>query len=100
MQKFTYCITYNKLNWMRYISHLDLMRLFHRALRRAGFKPYLTKGFNPRPVIRIRKALKLGLVAEDQEAEFVLSEHVRPGEFRKRLEEELPEGIEITNAWL
>jgi len=78
---------------MRYISHLDLMRLFHRALRRAGFKLYFTKGFNPRPVVRINNALKLGIEATDQKAEFVLEELVGKEVFVNRLNHELPEGI-------
>lgn len=80
---------------MRYISHLDLMRLFARAARRADFKLYLTKGFNPHPVIRIKKALKLGLTGKNQEAEFILTEHLDPDEFKRRLSEQVPEGIEI-----
>ncbi|NQT96068.1 MAG: DUF2344 domain-containing protein [Candidatus Omnitrophica bacterium] len=80
---------------MRYISHLDLMRLFQRAVRRADFRLYLTKGFSPRPLIRIKNALKLGLVGKDQEAEFILEESLEPDEFNKRLSEQLPDGIEI-----
>ena len=80
---------------MRYISHLDLMRLFNRALRRAGFKFYLTKGFNPRPVVRVNKALKLGIEAQDQQAEFILEELVDKKTFISRLNHELPDGILI-----
>lgn len=83
---------------MRYISHLDLMRLFARAARRANFKLYLTKGFNPHPVVRIKKALKLGLTGKNMEAEIVLVEPIDTDEFRRRLVEQLPEGIEIESV--
>ena len=82
--KFTYYITFNKKGWMRYISHLDLMRLFNRAIRRAGFKLYFTKGFNPHPLIRIKKALKLGLEGRSLEAEFVLAEYLDRDDFKSR----------------
>jgi radical SAM-linked protein len=90
---FTYSFLFDKLADIRYISHLDLMRLFHRALRRTGFKLYLTQGFSPRPIVRIKNALKLGLEARDQEAEFVLEELIDREVFLKRLNQYLPEGI-------
>ena len=93
--KVTYRVIFDKCGWMRYISHLDLVRLFNRALRRAGFKFYLTKGFNPHPVIRIKKALKLGLVGKDQEADFVLTERIEKDEFMRRFSGQMPEGIVI-----
>ena len=91
--KFTQAILFSKTGLMRYISHLDLMRLFSRALRRTGFKFYLTQGFNPRPVVRIKNALKLGLEATDQQAEFELEELVDKKTFISRLSHELPDGI-------
>ena len=93
--KFTYSALFNKTGFMRYISHLDLMRLFHRALRRTGFKLYLTKGFNPRPVVRVNNALKLGIEAKDQQAEFVLEELVSREVFIERLNSQLPKGISV-----
>ena len=94
--KFTYSVVFDKIGHMRYISHLDLMRLFHRALRRAGFKLYLTKGFSPRPIIRINNAIKLGVEASCQQAEFVLEELVDKAVFVGRLNHELPNGIRIS----
>ena len=80
---------------MRYISHLDLMRLFQRALRRAEFDIYLTKGFNPHPIVRIKKAVKLGLDAYDLEAEVVLNKDMDLEVFKNNLQAELPPDINI-----
>jgi len=93
--KITYHAFFSKTGWMRYISHLDLLRLFDRALRRAGFKFYLSKGFNPRAVIRIKKALKLGIESKDEEVEFLLEETISPINFKERFNEQLPDGMEI-----
>jgi radical SAM-linked protein len=93
--KFTYSVVFDKIGYMRYISHLDLMRLFHRALRRAGFKLYFTKGFSPRPIIRINNAIKLGIEASCQQVEFVLEELIDKTVFISRLNQELPDGIKI-----
>jgi len=74
------------------------MRLFQRAARRAEFKLYLSKGFNPRPIIRIKNALKLGLTGKDQEAELILCEQIDREDFKQRLQNQMPEGIEIVKV--
>lgn len=83
---------------MIYISHLDLMRLFMRALRRANLPVKMTEGFSPHPKISIRRALKLGVESENEEAIFVLKEPMNPQDFRQRLQKQLPEGIEIKSV--
>jgi len=88
-------LKFAKKQLMRFISHLDLMRLFHRAARRADLPIALTQGFNPHPKISIKRALKLGLVSEDEEATFYLTQQVDSDEFKHKLEEQLPEGIAI-----
>ncbi|MEW6101525.1 MAG: TIGR03936 family radical SAM-associated protein [Candidatus Omnitrophota bacterium] len=83
---------------MKYISHLDLMRLFMRAFRRAGLPVKMTEGFNPHPKFSIKKALKLGFESENEEASIVLKEDLPTDEFIKNLQQQLPEGIEIKHA--
>lgn len=84
-----------KKGQMKFISHLDLMRLFTRAFRRADFPLKITEGFNPHPKFSIKRALKLGLESENEEATVVLNQPINADEFRQRLQEQLPEGIEI-----
>lgn len=83
---------------MRYISHLDLMRLLTRALRRADLPIKMTEGFSPHPKLSIRRALKLGLESVGEEGGIVLKEEMAPEEFKQRLNKQLPEGIEITDV--
>lgn len=83
---------------MKYISHLDLMRLFMRAMRRADFPLKISEGFSPHPKLSIKRALKLGLESENEEASIVLKEQLSPEEFMERLQKQLPEGIEIKYA--
>lgn len=80
---------------MIYISHLDLMRLFQRALRRAEIPVVITAGFNPHPKVSITPALKLGQSSFDQEACFYLTEAINHQELKKRFQAQLPEGIDI-----
>lgn len=90
--------SFSKRGAMRYISHLDLMRLFMRAMRRADLPLKMTEGFSPHPKLSIKRALKLGLESDNEEASIVLREFIKPEEFSERLQRQLPEGIEIKHA--
>ena len=90
--------TFTKKGTMKFISHLDLMRLFMRALRRADLPVKLTEGFSPHPKLSIKRALKLGLESDNEEAAIVLKELIQPEEFKVRLQQQLPQGIEIKDA--
>jgi radical SAM-linked protein len=83
---------------MRFISHLDLMRLFQRTLRRSGLPIAITKGFNPHPKVSLGRALKLGLESEEESAVFYFDKAVEARDFIDKLNEQLPEGIKIKDA--
>lgn len=89
---------FSKKSHMKYISHLDLMRLFMRAMRRAGLPLKMTEGFSPHPKLSIRRALKLGVESDNEEAVIILRERVCPEDFKERLQRQLPEGIEVKDA--
>jgi radical SAM-linked protein len=86
---------FSKKGAMRYISHLDLMRLFMRALRRADLPLKMTEGFSPHPKLSIKRALKLGLESDHEEATVSLREFVAAQDFKEKLQEQLPQGIQI-----
>jgi len=91
---------FTKKGPLKYISHLDLMRLFTRAFRRAEFPLKITQGFNPHPKFSIKRALKLGIESDHEEATIMLTESIGEGEFQDRLQKQLPQGISITQACL
>lgn len=97
---FTVKFAFAKRGAMRYISHLDLMRLFVRAMRRAELPLKLSEGFSPHPRLSLARALKLGVESESEEGKIVLTRPVRPQEFKERLQKQLPEGIEIKETLL
>lgn len=80
---------------MVYISHLDLMTLFRRAIRRADLPFFLTGGFSPRVKISMPKALKLGVESENEEISLWLTENVPEGEVMNLMNKCLPEGVKI-----
>ncbi|MDD5006064.1 MAG: TIGR03936 family radical SAM-associated protein [Candidatus Omnitrophica bacterium] len=92
---FKFNFIFSKTGAMSYISHLDLIRLFMRAARRANLPLYFTEGFSPRPKLRINRALKLGLESENEEAEILLIRRINPCLFQNQLNRQLPRGIRI-----
>jgi len=82
----------------RWLSHRDLMRLFERALRRAGLPVRMTQGFNPHPKLSIAAALPLGLEACDEALEMEFDPAVSPDDVLRRLGEQLPVGLRLRTA--
>jgi radical SAM-linked protein len=83
---------------MKFISHLDLMRLFQRALRRADLPVTITQGFSPRLKISVGRALKLGLESLDEILTVHISKKIESALFIELLNKNLPEGIRIAKS--
>lgn len=83
---------------MRFTSHLDLIRLFQRALRRAGLPVTITKGFSPRLKVSVVRALKLGVASDNEEAVICLDRPVEPKDFVDSINKKLPEGVAVTKC--
>ena len=49
---------------VKLISHLDIIRLWHRALRRAGVELAYSEGFSPHPKISLAAPLALGVTSQ------------------------------------
>lgn len=81
-----------------YISHLDLMRLFQRAFRRAEIPVKYSEGFNPHPQFSLATALALGVSSDGEYMDVELDSNMEPEEFKQRLNMILPNGIKILKA--
>jgi len=90
-----YEAVFHKKGDMKYISHLDLMKLFRRAMRRTDLPVVLTKGFTPRVKISIPKALKLGAESDNENMSLWMTEKIEPERVQKTINAELPNGIKI-----
>lgn len=89
---------FSKTGDMRYISHLDLVRLFQRSCRRADLPVTVTKGYSPHLKISISKALKLGIESVSEEAVFCMDRETGAEEFIKSINEKLPDGVRVMKA--
>lgn len=83
-----------------YISHLDLMRLFQRAFKRADLPLTHTKGFNPRPSVSIAMPLSLGVESRCELLDFDLEDPgISEGDILHRLNQTLVEGVEVLSVY-
>ena len=83
-----------------WISHLDLMRLFQRAFKRAGLHLTHTQGFNPRPSVSIALPLSVGVSSCCELLDFDLDGETVPNdEICSRLNEKLTEGVKVLQVY-
>ncbi|MCR4891540.1 MAG: TIGR03936 family radical SAM-associated protein [Lachnospiraceae bacterium] len=54
-------IRFSKHGLMKYIGHLDVMRYFQKAVRRAGIDVAFSEGFSPHPIMSFAQPLGVGL---------------------------------------
>ena len=88
---------FEKTGNARYISHLDLMRVFQRAFKRAGLPLTHTQGFNPRASVSIALPLSLGVESRCELLDFDLEHPV--GEIREKLNAALIDGVYIREVY-
>ena len=88
-------VWFGKQGDMRLVSHLDLVRLFDRVVRRASLPVAYTNGFHPSPRISIANALTLGATSTGEIIDFELKEILDLEDFRQRLTEQLPLDIPV-----
>lgn len=89
-------ITFTRGEELKYITHLDIMRLWQRALRRAGMPIAYSQGFNPHPRISIAAPLAIGVTSEGELMDVFLERKVSPDFFARAISEQLPTGISIS----
>lgn len=90
-------ITFTKQNALRYIGHLDLHQLWERAIRRADLPLAYSQGFHPQPKISLAAALPLGFSSRGEVLDMRLKENMSVEDISKRLSDNLPVDIKITN---
>lgn len=83
-------MTYAKIGNLRFIGHLDLQRLFERALRRTNLSLRYSQGFSPHMRLNLASALPLGFIGEAEQMDFWLDQDIPLEEIHIRLSKSLP----------
>lgn len=91
-------IWFDKLGEVRYISHLDLMRCFTRAIRRAKIPLWFTEGFNPRPYMQFALPLSLGMQSVCESVDIRIEGEITNKEIEEKLRAVMPEGLDIKSV--
>lgn len=91
-------LTFSRGEEMKYITHLDMMRFWERALRRAELPVAYSEGFSPHAQIAIAAPLAVGTTGEAELMDVFFEEAIAPREAVRRVTPELPPAVRITNA--
>jgi radical SAM-linked protein len=88
-------VRYAKRGRLRFTSHRDFSRAFERALVRAAIPMAYSSGFNPHPRISYAGASPTGASSEAEYLEIGLREPVDTDALAARLDEALPDGLDV-----
>jgi radical SAM family uncharacterized protein/radical SAM-linked protein len=91
-------LKFSKVGEMRFLSHLELARLFYRASKRAGLSLCFSEGFHPMPKIVFATALPVGMESLTEIVDMECDAKITPPEVAEKLNQTLPPGIEIKEA--
>lgn len=91
-------IKYSKLGDISYISHLDIIKLMERIVRRTGLKLSYSEGFNPHPKTAFSPALQLGVQSHCEYLDMDFDEAVEEDLLIQKLNEKTVEGINFIEA--
>lgn len=91
-------VTFARGDELKYITHLDLMRTWERALRRAEIPVAYSEGFSPHPQMSLAAPLPVGTTSEGELLDVWLSRPMTPRAFLEQLAPSLPRGLEARAA--
>ncbi len=89
-------VTFAKGPRLKYISHLDLVLAWERALRRAGVPLAYSQGFHPQARLQLASGLPLGYTGTAEMVDVILDEPLSPADFIANVRPVLPAGLAVT----
>ena len=92
-------IRFNRGEEIKFISHLDIMRLWERALHRAQIQLAYSEGFSPHPRLSLAAPLAVGITGEAELMDVFVTRLVSPHWFTASVGQQLPPGIEILGVY-
>ena len=93
-----YVLKYRRGAEVKYISHLDFIRMFYRAVRRSDLPMTYSQGFNPHPVMTVAMPLSVGVTSECEFMKIGFEGEFSESEIISRLIAALPGGFAIVGA--
>jgi radical SAM family uncharacterized protein/radical SAM-linked protein len=91
-------IRFEKVGRMRFLSHLEMLTLFTRAIGRAAVPIRYSQGFHPHPKFSFATALSVGIESYAEYMDFEVDAAYSADELQQALNRTLPEGVRVTEA--
>lgn len=88
-------IKFTKNNRMKFLSHLEILRLMERACRRADIPLCFSQGFNPHPKIEFAAPLSVGVSSDAEYMAIEIGEKMNLDILKELVNDALPTGIKI-----
>lgn len=83
---------------LKYIAHLDVLRVFERAIKRARLPIAYSQGFNPRQKLVFGLPMSIGLTSDSEYADIEFAQDIEPRDFVEAINKGLPEDIRVKKA--
>ena len=88
-------IKFSKCGSMRFIGHLDVMRYFQKAFRRAGIPISYSQGFSPHQLMSFASPLGIGLSSDAEYMDLTLDDCDTPQQMIERMNTQMNEEIRV-----
>jgi radical SAM-linked protein len=88
-------LRFGKAGAMRYLSHLELLTVFTRAVSKAGVPILFSQGFHPHPRFSFATATSVGVESVAEYMDMFVDDGIPAEEVQRRLNGVLPEGLKI-----
>lgn len=88
-------IVFSKTGMGKYISHLDLLRCFSRAILRSGLPVVYSQGFNPHQKMTFALPLPIGVTSECETVDIQFEDTVSAAEIMEALNRNLPMDMRV-----
>ncbi len=91
-------IRFEKVGRMRFLSHLEMLTLFTRAVGRSGIPIRYSQGFHPHPKFSFATALSVGIESYAEYMDFEVNTGYTADELKEALNATLPEGVRVLES--
>lgn len=89
-------VKFRKYGAMKFIGHLDMMRYFQKAMRRADIPIAFSGGYSPHMIMSFANPLGVGLTSEGEYFDIELTEPMETKTAIDALNQVMVEGVEVT----
>ena len=92
-------VKFAKEGAMKFIGHLDIMRYFQKAVKRAGLDAAFSEGYSPHMIMSFASPLGVGITSTGEYFDLELKSASSSEEMVKRLNDAMVEGLRILSMY-